>query len=195
MAFVVALVTWAGNVALVPMALGVFCVSFLVVFVALLVISAQPAILRFVLFLLHSTSPFSRRAITRDWRRRFVSWYKARRAARVCVWIKNDDIYIMLRALLSVQKNVPDARTVIFVHAYRSIDAIPSELHPNARLLDEAFPTITVDLAFASGSFSPPLVEATSLTLDVPCSRMCVISLDRDHPWELAEYRGVRVIM
>jgi hypothetical protein len=111
MAFVVALVTWAGNVALVyasarfhipvpgsptcmhsPMALGVFCVSFLVVFVALLVISAQPAILRFVLFLLHSTSPFSRRAMTRDWQRRFVSWYKSRRAARVCVWIKNDDV-------------------------------------------------------------------------------------------------------
>jgi len=42
-------------------------------------------------------------------------------------------------------KNVPDARMVISVHAYRSIDAIPSELHPNARLLDEAFPTITVE--------------------------------------------------
>ena len=51
----------------------------------------------------------------------------------------------MLRALLSVQKNVPDARTVVFVHAYRTIDVIPSELHPNARLLDEAFPTITVE--------------------------------------------------
>lgn len=54
-------------------------------------------------------------------------------------------IHVMLRALLSVQKNVSDARTVIFVHAYKSIDAIPSELHPNARLLDEAFPTITVE--------------------------------------------------
>jgi hypothetical protein len=53
----------------------------------------------------------------------------------------------MLRALLSVQQNIPDARKVIFVHAYRSIDTIPSELHPNARLLDEAFPTITVELA------------------------------------------------
>jgi len=54
-------------------------------------------------------------------------------------------IHVMLRALLSVQENVPDARTVIFVHAYGRIDAIPSELHPNARLLDEAFPTITVE--------------------------------------------------
>ena len=75
-------------------------------------------------------------------------------------------------------------------------------------------------LAFTSGNFSPAvslrpvlqrkpersslrrtltcqkqLVEATSRTLDVPPSRMCVISLDRDHPWELARYRGVRVIV
>ena len=63
----------------------------------------------------------------------------------------------MLRALLSAQKNVPDARTVIFVHAYGTIDAIPSELHPNVRLLDEAFPTITVEFVlnifFSGASF------------------------------------------
>ncbi len=39
------------------------------------------------------------------------------------------------------------------------------------------------------------LVEATSRMLDVPRSRMCMISLGGDHPWELAEYGGVRVIM
>lgn len=134
------------------------------VLASLLVISAQPTILRLVLFF-YSASPLSRWAITRDWQRHLVSWYKSRRAARICVWIKDDDvcllkpsvtaliyvsipltqIHIMLRALLSVQKNVPDARTVIFVHAYKSIDVVPSELHPNARLLDEAFPTITVE--------------------------------------------------
>lgn len=194
MAFVVVVVTWAGNVALAPIALGVFAASFFVVLASLLVISTQPTILRFVIFF-YSASPLSRWAVTRDWRRYLVSWYKSRRAARICVWIKDDDIHVMLRALLSVQKNVPDARTVIFVHAYRSIDAVPSELHPNARLLDEAFPTITVDLAFASGSFGPVLVEATSRKLDVPRSRMCVISLSRNHPWELSEYGGLRVIM
>jgi hypothetical protein len=145
-----------------PVALGVFSASFLIVLAALLAISAQPTILQFGLFF-YSASPLSRWARTRDWQPRLISWYKSRRAARVCVWIKNDDvrcemfpfvlvrpcslvqIHVMLRALLSVQKNLPDARTVIFVHAYRSIDAIPSELHPNARLLDEAFPTVTVE--------------------------------------------------
>jgi hypothetical protein len=146
-----------------PVALGVFSASFFVVLASLLVISAQPTILRLVLFF-YSASPLSRWAITRGWQRHLVSWYKSRRAARICVWIKDDDvclpsvchctacvsipltqIYVMLRALLSVQKNVSDARTVIFVHAYKGINAIPSELHPNARLLDEAFPTITVE--------------------------------------------------
>jgi hypothetical protein len=70
-------------------------------------------------------------------------------------------------------------------------------------------------LAFAPGIFNPAvspdlsplgtkrtlthhpkqLVEATSRELDVPRSRMCVISLSRDHPRELAEYGGLRVIM
>ena len=39
------------------------------------------------------------------------------------------------------------------------------------------------------------LVEVTARTLEVPRSRMCVVSLGRDHPWELAEYGGLRVIM
>ncbi|KAN0137458.1 Amino acid permease domain containing protein [Lactarius tabidus] len=194
MAFVVVIVTWAGNIALAPVSLGVFAASFAVVFIALFATSAQPTILRLALQL-YTASPFAQWRLTRGWQGPLVSWYKARRGARVCVWIKNDDIHVMLRALLSVQKNVPDARTVIFVYAYRTIDAIPSELHPNARLLDEAFPTITVDLAFVSGCFNPTLVESTARTLEVPRSRMCVVSLGRDHPWELAEYGGVRVIM
>jgi hypothetical protein len=43
-------------------------VSFLLVLVPLLAISAQPVILRLVLFF-YSTSPFSRRTMTRGWYR------------------------------------------------------------------------------------------------------------------------------
>lgn len=109
MAFVVVIVTWAGNVALAyvcvfpylrysliscmhsPIALGVFTASFVVVLASLLVISAQPTILRLVIFF-YSASPLSRWAITRGWRRYLVSWYNSRRAARTCIWIKDDDV-------------------------------------------------------------------------------------------------------
>jgi hypothetical protein len=109
MAFVVVIVTWAGNIALAyvcaprylrdsltscmqsPVALGVFAASFFVVLASLFVISTQPTILRLVI-LFYSASSLSRWAVTRDWRRRLVSWYKSRRAARICVWIKDDDV-------------------------------------------------------------------------------------------------------
>ena len=74
-----------------PISLGVFAASFVVVFIALFATSAQPAILRLALRF-YSARPLSRWGLTQGWRRRLVSWYKARRAARVCVWIKNDDV-------------------------------------------------------------------------------------------------------
>ena len=54
-------------------------------------------------------------------------------------------IHMMLQALLSVQANSPEARTVVFVHAYHSMDDIPTEMHPNTRILDEAFPMVTIE--------------------------------------------------
>lgn len=79
-----------------PIALGVFSASFLVVLAALLVISAQPTILKLVLFF-YAASPFSRWAMTQGWQRRLILWYKSRRAARVCVWIKDDDVCLVKR--------------------------------------------------------------------------------------------------
>ncbi|KAI0047380.1 hypothetical protein FA95DRAFT_1559224 [Auriscalpium vulgare] len=193
-AFVVVITTLAGNIALQPSALAVFAASFAIVLSALVVLNAQPHILR-LLLRTYSVSPLARLHATRGWQAALVGLYRRVRSARMCVWIKDDDIHTMLQALLSVQRNAPDARTVVFVHAYPSVDRIPSELHPNTRLLDEAFPTITIDLAFVQGAFSPALVEAASRALDVPRSRMCVLSLSRDHPWEIADYGGVRVIM
>ena len=84
-----------------PIALGVFSASFFVVLASLLVISAQPTILRLVIFF-YSASPLSRWAITRDYRRHLVSWYKSRRTARICVWIKDDDVCVSYQVSVSV---------------------------------------------------------------------------------------------
>jgi hypothetical protein len=118
MAFVVVIVTWAGNIALAyvecplpasrlayplcmhrPTSLGVFSASFAVVFIALFATSAQPTILRLALQL-YSISPFVRWRLTRGWQDRLVSWYKTRRAARVCVWLKNDDVRLSFEYLI-----------------------------------------------------------------------------------------------
>ncbi|KZV64688.1 hypothetical protein PENSPDRAFT_656347 [Peniophora sp. CONT] len=193
-ALVAMLAMWIGNVVANPLSLGLWAASFAVVFTALLLVTAQPSIVR-LLLRLHGSSPLATYKWTSGWSERLVRWYRYSRSARVCVWIKDDNIHTMLQALLSVQKNSPDARTVVFVHAYPTIDQIPSELHPNTRLLDEAFPSITIDLSFVQGSFSPTLVEAASSVMNIQPSRMCIIALGHNHPWTLADYGGVRIIM
>ena len=59
-----------------------------------------------------------------------------------------------MESVLYVRRNEPTAR-IIFIHAYQTIESIPSELGPNIKILDEAFPSITLDLVFLQGTFTP----------------------------------------
>jgi hypothetical protein len=63
-------------------------------------------------------------------------------------------VHHLIDAILYARRNEPTAR-IIFVHAYEHIDDIPTELIPNSRILDEAFPSITIDLTFVHGTFQP----------------------------------------
>jgi hypothetical protein len=56
--------------------------------------------------------------------------------------------------ILYIRNNETTAH-VIFMHAYRDIESIPSELAPNIKLLDQSFPTSTIDLMFVRGDFGP----------------------------------------
>jgi hypothetical protein len=71
-----------------------------------------------------------------------------------------------------------------------------SELVANAKLVDEAFPDITVDLHLVAlhGGFTPSLVEAVSSKLNVPKNLMFIgtISASRDLPYDLGDY-GLRI--
>ena len=58
---------------------------------------------------------------------------------------------------------------MMFIHAYETTDRIPSELEANSKILDEAFPAMTIDLVFLKGSFCPTVrviaLEIMSLML------------------------------
>jgi hypothetical protein len=51
------------------------------------------------------------------------------------------------------------------MHSYQNAEDIPSELALNVKILDEAFPSITLDLVFVLGTFgltvSPRLLVET----------------------------------
>ncbi|KAJ9105383.1 hypothetical protein QFC21_001752 [Naganishia friedmannii] len=101
----------------------------------------------------------------------------------------------MVEALIYVRNNENTSR-VAFVHAYDLVDDIPSELVANAKLVDEAFPDITVDLQLVPlhGGFTPSLVEAVSTKLNVPKNLMFIGTIRAGHelPYDLGDY-GVRI--
>lgn len=63
-------------------------------------------------------------------------------------------IHCLLEACLYIQRNEATSR-MAFIHAYERLEHIPSELEANSKILDEAFPAMTIDLVFLKGSFSP----------------------------------------
>ncbi|KAG8746440.1 hypothetical protein FRC11_012703, partial [Ceratobasidium sp. 423] len=187
LAITVTLVVLGGNIALNPQTLGLFVTYFAVVLFGMLLPGSRLGIARVALWVLDQTKSLQRRHLDR----RLVSWIKCFREDPIVLWVKGDHINHLVRAILYIQRNELTSR-VKLVHAYKNISIIPSELKANTRILDEAFPSITLDLVFIQGEFSPDLVEAASQEFDIPRSQMFISCPGKDHPWQLGDYRGVR---
>ncbi|BGP60629.1 hypothetical protein NBRC10512_007753 [Rhodotorula toruloides] len=78
------------------------------------------------------------------------------------------------------------------------LDDIPSELTPNWRILDEAFPSITIDLVFLRAPFTPDYIHALAMHLQLSVSRMFVgcpsERWEREKDFGVRELGGVRII-
>ncbi|CAE6427615.1 unnamed protein product [Rhizoctonia solani] len=189
LAIIMTLVVLGGNIALNPRTLGLFIAYFAVVLLGMLLPGSRLKIARVALWVLDQTKLIQHRRLDK-W---VVSWIERFRQDPVVLWVKGDHINHLVRAIIYIRRNELTSR-VKLVHAYKDISMIPSELKANTRILDEAFPSITLDLVFIQGEFCPGLVEAASQELCIPRSQMFMSCPGRDHPWQLGDYQGVRVI-
>ncbi|CAE6496372.1 unnamed protein product [Rhizoctonia solani] len=183
------LVVLGGNIALNLRTLGLFVAYFSVVLFGMLLPGSRLRIARVALWILDQTKFLQRWHLDR----RIVSWIKRFREDPVVLWVKGDHINHLVRAILYIRRNELTSR-VKLVHAYENNSMVPSELKANIRILDEAFPSITLDLVFIQGNFSPELVEAASRELNIPRNQMFISCPGKGHRWKLGDYRGVRVI-
>ena len=99
-----------------PVSLGLWAASFSVIFSALLLVTAQPAVVR-LLLRLHGSSPLATYQWTAGWRSRLISWYRRSRNARVCVWIKDDNVTIHI-AVSVYQADLSPRFTQCYRHSY-----------------------------------------------------------------------------
>ncbi|CAO1636732.1 unnamed protein product [Parajaminaea phylloscopi] len=109
-----------------------------------------------------------------------ATWVQTQRRQTRAVFMTNtDELSALVSAILYVQENEPSVGHVILAHCYSSNDAadVPAELESNHQLVDEAFPTITVDLVFLEvgrRGFGPEVLEVLSTLLEVPLSRFLI---------------------
>ena len=106
----------------------------------------------------------------------------------------SDELSVLIQALDYVRNNEPSVGRVILVHCYSDIDSIPTELESNHQLVDEAFPSITVDLVFIEAPFDAVTIQLLSKRLGVRMSRF-FIGCPTNSKQALASLGGVRIIM
>jgi len=81
------------------------------------------------------------------------------------------------------------------VHFYDRIDDIPSEFEANYRILDEIYPSVTIELVFVQATFNPINILAVSKKLGVPASLCFIQCPGENFGWGLGDLQGVRIIM
>ena len=81
------------------------------------------------------------------------------------------------------------------VHLYDQIQEIPSEFEANYRILDEIYPSVTVELVFVQASFNPTNIIAVARKLEVPTGLCFIQCPGESFPWTLGELQGVRIII
>ncbi|CAE6464157.1 unnamed protein product [Rhizoctonia solani] len=185
---IVMLAILIGNIIQDPRTLGLFAICFTLTLLGILLPSSRLKVARIMLWAMDQTKMF------RGWKldRLVVRWMKHFRKHPVVFWVKDEHINHLMRAVTYIQDNEITDR-VIVAHAYTD-GMIVLELQANIRLLEELFPSVTIDLVFVRGSFSPVIVEAISEALSVPRSRMFMSCPGKSHPWQIGDYRGVRLI-
>ncbi|KAI0083586.1 amino acid permease-domain-containing protein [Irpex rosettiformis] len=134
-----------GNVAIDPSIVGYAAAYFIVIAVFFYVTMKASRLVHTVLWL-YDQSKFVRTAVwARSWGARLTTAMSHLRRQPVCILVKSDEINILFHKLLYVSQN-EETSCLKLVHFYDEEYGIPSELEANWKILDEAFPEITVDL-------------------------------------------------
>ncbi|KAJ7764169.1 amino acid permease-domain-containing protein [Mycena maculata] len=101
-------------------------------------------------------------------------------------------IFHLLHMILYVREN-EETSCIKIVHFCDEEDGIPSELEANAKILDEAFPEITIDLIIVQESFVPTNVSSSAHRLRIPTTLMFMSCPGPRAPYPVAKF-GTRII-
>ncbi|KIK96888.1 hypothetical protein PAXRUDRAFT_768751 [Paxillus rubicundulus Ve08.2h10] len=191
-AVVVAAVVFGGNIVIDPTIAGWFALYFLALVALFYITTHKVGILRWVYWAYDQLPLLHRLRFTQNWGKALINAMRTLRRQEVCLLVGTDEISQLFNMVLYVRHNEETSRLKI-VHFHQLEGMVPSEMEANVKILDEAFPDITVDLMFVEGTFNPRTVAALAHRLQIPTSLMfmCCPGPEFRHP--VAEF-GTRII-
>ncbi len=113
---------------------------------------------------------------------------------QVVFFTRGDNLANLNRAILYVQQNEHTNRLKV-VTVMPEHGQVPNNLRRDLDMLDEAYPTIDIELVVQIGQFGPEMIEALSKKWHIPTNLMFIGSPGNHFLYGLAELGGVRLII
>ncbi|KAK0236350.1 AAAP amino acid permease [Armillaria nabsnona] len=183
---------FAGNIAIDPITFGYFSAYFVAIVVLFSITQKKAHLLRCIYWTYDQYPMLHRWNATKLWASRLMNLMTRLRRKPVCILAKTDEISYLMRMILYVQKN-EETSFLKIIHFAEEEEGIPSELEANARILDEAFPEITIDLLIVRNAFDPSNVAALAHRLQIPTSLMFMTCPGSAFSYPAADF-GTRII-
>ncbi|PFH51185.1 hypothetical protein AMATHDRAFT_3316 [Amanita thiersii Skay4041] len=193
LSLVISFAVFTGNVAVNPITAGYFSAYFVGVVILFSVTQNKIRLLRCVYWLYDQHPILHDSCFTSGWGGILISMMKHLKRRPLCILTKTDEINHLFQMISYVQKN-EETSCLKIVHFHEEEDGIPSELEANAKILDEAFPEITIDLILVQGRFNPESLSALAHHMNIPTSLMFMGCPGRSFQYSVAEM-GTRVIL
>ncbi|KAJ6496083.1 amino acid permease-domain-containing protein [Mycena sanguinolenta] len=192
LALALMIVVFAGNIAIDPSTAGYFAAYLIGVLSVFAATQNQVRLMRVVYWAYDQYPALHRWSASKMWETALVGAMARLKRQPVCILVKTDAINHLLHMLLYVREN-EETSCVKIAHFYDEENDVPSELEANAKILDEAFPEITIDLIIVQSIFSPANVASLAHRLQIPSSLMFMSCPGPEFAYPIAEF-GARII-
>ncbi|MGE4132552.1 MAG: APC family permease [Bdellovibrionales bacterium] len=182
-----------GNVFISPEGAQIFSAYYAVTFGIVLFFLLRTALLRFLLNSIRYSVgllPGTKEVLGAN----ILKWIDRINSREVVYFSKGDNLSTLNRAAQYVLRNEQCKRLKI-VHVYPQEGSIPPSLWYQARVIDEIYPHLRVDLVLVKGQFSPKLVDALSKRLEVAKNQMFIGTPGDAFPHRIEALGGVRVVI
>ncbi len=123
-----------------------------------------------------------------------MEWIDVLNSVQTIYFSKGDNLSTLNQAAQYVLRN-EQTKWMKIVHVFTDEATIPPSLWYQARVIDEIYPNLRVDLVLIKGQFSPRLVDAISRRMGIEKNQMFIGTPGDRFPHRIEALGGVRVII